>query len=128
MRLLLDTHVWLWWLTALGRLPLSVREAVESAEDVRLSTVSVWEVVIKTSSGKLELPMSATELVAVSRREAGLTPLPVDIGHALAVSDLPALHRDPFDRLLVAQALVEGLTLVTADQQVQAYDVPLLPV
>ncbi len=128
MRLLLDTHVWLWWLTALERLPPLLRSAIESAEDVRLSAVSVWEVVIKAGSGKLELPMPAAELVAVSHRDAGTAPLPVDARHALAVLDLPDLHRDPFDRLLVAQALVEGLTLVTADAKVQAYDVPLLAV
>ena len=128
MRLLLDTHVWLWWLTEVDRLPPGVRSAVEGAVGVALSAVSVWEVVIKASSGKLQLPVPVADLVAISQRDAGMTPLPVDARHALAVRDLPDLHRDPFDRLLVAQARVEGLTLVTADAKVQAYDVPLLPV
>ena len=128
MRLLLDTHVWLWWLGALERLPPPVLTAIEHADEVRLSAICVWETVIKAGAGKLVLPMPAAELVVVSHRGAGMEPLPVDARHALAVRDLPDLHRDPFDRLLVAQARVEDLTLVTADAKVQAYDVPLLAV
>lgn len=125
---LLDTHVWLWLLGNQGRLPAPVVDRLAEADRVVLSAACVWEMIIKNNLDKLELPMSAQELIAVSHRDAGMTPLPVDAGHALAVRDLPALHRDPFDRLLVAQARVEGLTLVTADAKVQAYDVPLLPV
>ncbi len=128
MKLLLDTHVWLWWLSATARVPTPILAAIESAADVRLSAVCVWETVIKVSIGKLELPLPAAELLEVSYRDAGMQPLPVDARHALAVRELPDLHRDPFDRLLVAQARVEGLTLVTADARMRAYDVPLLAV
>ena len=128
MRYLLDTHVWLWLLTGTERLPSATVERLRQADQLVLSTASVWEVVIKTSAGKLELPRPVADLVTVSHRDAVMTPLPVDARHALAVQDLPDLHRDPFDRVLVAQARVEQLTLVTADAKVQAYDVPLLPV
>jgi PIN domain nuclease of toxin-antitoxin system len=128
VRLLLDTHIWLWFLADLERLPPHVLAAIEGADDVRLSAVCIWETVIKVGAGKLVLPMPATELVAVSHRDAGMQPLAVDARHALAVRELPDHHRDPFDRLLVAQARVEGLTLVTADAKVQAYDVPVLGV
>lgn len=128
MRLLLDTHVWLWWMTHPERLPEQVFDVVTDAQDVRLSAASVWEATIKRARGKLPLPVGLPELVTTSQRDAGMTRLAIDERHALAVADLPLLHRDPFDRLLVAQALVEGLTLVTADEQVQAYDVPVLAV
>lgn len=128
MRLLLDTHVWLWLMTHPERLPEQVVGMVSEAQDVRLSAASVWEATIKHARGKLPLPVDLTELVATSHRDAGMTRLAIDDRHALAVADLPALHRDPFDRLLIAQALVEGLTLVTADEQVRAYDVPVLAV
>ncbi len=128
MRLLLDTHVWLWWMTHPERLPQHVYDVVSDAQEVRLSAATVWEATIKHAGGKLPLPVGLPELVATSVRDAGMTRLAIDDRHALAVADLPALHRDPFDRLLIAQALVEGLTLVTADEQVRAYDVPVLAV
>lgn len=126
MRLLLDTHVWLWLLVRPDRVEASVLEQVAVAEELRLSAASVWEAAIKQGRNKLPLPVPLADLVAVSHRDAGLACLPVEERHALAVADLPPLHRDPFDRVLVAQALVEGLTLVTADEQVQAYGVPVL--
>jgi PIN domain nuclease of toxin-antitoxin system len=128
VRLLLDTHVWLWWMTHPERLAKHVYDVISDAQEVRLSAASVWEATIKHARGKLPLPVAITELVVASARDAGMTRLAIDDRHALAVADLPALHRDPFDRLLIAQALVEGLTLVTADEQVRAYDVPVLAV
>lgn len=128
MRLLLDTHIWLWLLGDVDRLPLDVVGALSDADDLVLSAASVWEVTIKHSLGKLPSPVPLAELVATSYRSAGMQPLPIEAKHAVAVANLPGLHRDPFDRLLVAQARVEGLTLVTADLQVQAYDVPVLAV
>ncbi len=128
MRYLLDTHVWLWLLDGHDRLPVALVDRLRQADQLVLSAACVWEVVIKSAAGKLQLAQSVDELVTVSHRDAGMTPLPMDTRHALAVRDLPDLHRDPFDRVLVAQALVEDLTLVTTDAKVQAYDVPLLPV
>jgi len=128
VRYLLDTHVRLWLLTGSPRLPSATVERLSQADHLALSAVCVWETVIKASAGRLELPRTVRELVTVSHRDAAMTPLPLDARHALAVRDLPDLHRDPFDRLLVAQALAEQLTLVTADAAVQAYDVPVLGV
>ena len=122
MRLLLDTHVLLWWLTD-AKLSPRAREALADPENkLFVSAATTWELVIKAGLGRLTLPEALTEVLA----EQDLLPLPVTIAHSLAVRDLPPLHRDPFDRLLVAQAGYEGLTLVTRDEQVMAYDVPVL--
>lgn len=122
MRLLLDTHIVLWSLSGSRRLNRPVRQAILTASEVFVSAASIWEAAIKASLGRLtvdaDLPSS------VSR--AGFTMLPVTFAHAHAVGDLPLHHRDPFDRMLVAQALAERLTLVTADDELGAYDVPLL--
>lgn len=115
MRLLLDTHVLLWWLADDPRLAATARAAIASPEDeVRVSAASIWEMVIKQALGKLQLPDGFAEVLA----SEDLLPLPVTAAHALAVGRLPLLHHDPFDRLLVAQCQVEGLTLVTADTRV----------
>ncbi len=128
MRFLLDTHVWLWLLGDVDRLPADVVAALLDADELVLSAASVWEVAIKHGLGKLPLPVPLVELVSTSYGGAGMRPLPVEARHAVAVGDLPGLHRDPFDRLLVAQTRVEGLTLVTTDPHVQAYDVSVLAV
>ncbi|MEX2291125.1 MAG: type II toxin-antitoxin system VapC family toxin [Mycobacteriales bacterium] len=128
MRLLLDTHVWLWLLGDVDRLSVDAVAALANADDLVLSAASVWEVTIKHGLGKLPLPVPLVDVVATSYGSAGMRPLPVEAKHAVAVGDLPGLHRDPFDRLLVAQARVEGLTLVTTDPRVQGYDVSVLPV
>ena len=122
MRLLLDTHVLLWVLSG-QRIAAEARQAIaEPSNDVLLSAASVWEMSIKIELGRLELPKGW--MAEVHRQSIEL--LPVTAEHALSVRDLPPLHRDPFDRMLVAQALREGLTLVTRDAQVQAYEVPTL--
>lgn len=123
MRLLLDTHVLLWALTDDARLRPEVRERIaDGRTPVVVSAASAWEITIKASLGKLRVPNDLPEQLEAARFE----PLDVTIVHALAVGDLPDLHRDPFDRLLVAQAQVDGLTLVTSDPQVQRYDVEVL--
>jgi PIN domain nuclease of toxin-antitoxin system len=122
MPLLLDTHVVLWWLLASPELPDRVREAVAAEDLVFVSSASVWEAGLKQSLGKLDAP----ENVAVQIADSGFQVAPVTAAHAIAASQLPWHHRDPFDRLLVAQAQVEGLTLVTQDRYVAKYDVPTL--
>lgn len=123
MRLLLDTHALLWWLADSPRLPARVREAIQGPDSlVYLSAVSAWEITIKAALGKLAIPedwQDAIEWEAFRKLE-------VRWDHALEVGRLPDLHHDPFDRLLVAQARVEGLTLVTHDKRVVRYDVPVL--
>lgn len=123
-RLLLDTHVWLWWQLDHPRLGTAARAVIATASEVRLSAASVWEMSIKSALGKLSLPKGARILRELELD--GFVPLPIELEHAVRVADLPALHRDPFDRMLVAQAMLEGLTLVTADPQLGKYGVQLL--
>ena len=124
MRLLVDTHALIWLIERNSRLPKVVEDAVlDPYTDVFFSTASLWEMSIKRGAGKLRF--SDTDLER-SLAAAEFIELPILRGHAFAVSDLPAHHRDPFDRLLVAQAVVETLTLVTDDRQLSAYNVPIL--
>ncbi len=125
MRLLLDTHALLWWLLDDPALPAAPRRAIERAEAVFVSAASVWEIAIKQRLGKLpELTIGAAELPALIR-DSRFLPLAVDDRHAAAVAALPQHHRDPFDHLLIAQALAERLSLVTRDRQFAAYGVML---
>jgi len=120
MKLLLDTHTFVWWDNA--RLPTSVTKRIQRAEEVLVSAVVAWEIAIKSSIGK----MTAKGLVADAISDYGFTPLPIQLSHADAVRSLPALHRDPFDRMLIAQALVEDLVIVSADQALSVYKVPVV--
>ena len=122
MKLLLDTHIVLWALLDDPRLPAPLRDAITGAQALYISSVSVWEVSIKAGLGKLEVPRDLFSRALA----AGAQPLPITWEHARAVQDLPPHHADPFDRLLIAQALCEGLTLVSVDRMVRGYDVPLL--
>ena len=123
MQLLLDTRVLLWWLTDDPALSARARDAIADAKNVvHVSAVSLWEIVIKRSLGKLELPDDWAEVLA---REP-MRRLPVTWDHALRVATLPDVHRDPFDRLLIAQALVEDLVLVTGDELLARYSVAVL--
>ena len=127
MRLLLDPHTFIWMTTSAGRLSEPARLALADPDNDRLhSTASGWEMAIKAGPGKLDLKPSVAEFVARAMRDGQITELPVRLSHALAVAGLPAHHRDPFDRLLVAQARAESLTLVTADPLLRQYDVHTL--
>jgi PIN domain nuclease of toxin-antitoxin system len=122
VRLLLDTHVVLWQLSGERELPAPVRDAIATADDLLFSVVSFAEVGIKVSAGKLDVPDDLQARIADSGvRTLGLSP-----AHGLAVADLPVHHRDPFDRLIIAQAMVERLTVVTADTRFQPYGIELL--
>ena len=122
MTLLLDTHAVLWWRLNSRRLPRRAREAIATADLVWVSAASGWEIAIKRALGKLHLEGSFASMVA----ESEFQELPVMLRHAEQLSTLPPHHADPFDRMLVAQAQVESLTLVTHDRQFSQYDVPLL--
>lgn len=127
MRLLLDTHVWLWLDLDPARLSEAVREHIaDPHNDVVVSVASLWEVVLKLGTGKLTLPCPPADYWRLQCLDAGFHVLDVEAPHVLATADLPAHHRDPFDRMLVAQAAVAGLTLVTADAKVRAYPVSTL--
>ena len=123
MRLLLDTHVFLWWGGDSGKLKAEARRRINGAEEVFVSAASAWEVSIKVALGKLRLRIPFLDAVT----ESGFSPLPVDFAHAEAVKDLPRLHTDPFDRMLVAQARVEQLQLVSQDRELARYSVLFLP-
>jgi PIN domain nuclease of toxin-antitoxin system len=123
MRLLLDTHAFLWWDLAKDKLPEELRNAIASDEnEVLVSAASVWEIAIKRAAGKLNFAASAAKAITGH----GFLPLAITVAHAEWAGSLPPIHRDPFDRLLVAQAHQEGLTLVTLDEQILRYQVPHL--
>lgn len=124
MSLLLDTHVFLWLAWDDPRLPEGIRAAAcDAGASVFLSAASAWEIAIKHTAGRLPLPEPPDRLVPRVREALGLAPLPIDEESALAIARLPPLHRDPFDRILVAQAIVHGLVLATTDEQVRRYPV-----
>ena len=123
MRLLVDTHVLIWAVLEDAALPVKFRAALtDPGAEVHVSAVSVWEVAIKRALGKLAVPADLFDQAAA----AGCLALPVTWAHARAVEALPPHHADPFDRMLIAQARVEGLTLLTADRAFAAYDVALV--
>lgn len=128
MKILLDTHTFLWYITADPKLPAAFQVAIQDpANEVYLSAASVWEAVIKYQLGKLPLPAPAADYLPHQRDTHGIAPLPIDEGAMGHLAALPPLHRDPFDRMLVAQALQYGLTIATVDPDVIAYPVPTLP-
>ena len=124
MRLLLDTHVFLWWLQGDRRLSSTTRKAIaEPSSIVHVSAVSVWEAAIKVALGRLRMDAELPDEISAS----GFIELPVASTHAWMAGRLPRHHDDPFDRMLVAQAAIEELTIVTNDAALARYDVPLLP-
>ncbi|HEX9671647.1 MAG TPA: type II toxin-antitoxin system VapC family toxin [Thermoanaerobaculia bacterium] len=127
MRVLLDTQVWLWMQMAPRRLSAETRELLlDPANDLLLSAASAWEIALKYALRKLPLPEPPSDYVPSRMRASGTTALPIHHAHVLWTANLPPHHRDPFDRLLVAQAQLEGLPLLTADRQLAAYDVEVL--
>jgi len=122
MRLLLDTHALLWWLRDEG-LAVEARAAIATPRNsVFVSAANTWEISIKQSLGKLTVDGDVLKHVA----QAGFDELPITLAHGIAAGQLPTHHKDPFDRMLIAQAQLEGLTVVTRDQRFRQYDVPTL--
>jgi PIN domain nuclease of toxin-antitoxin system len=127
VRLLLDTSTFLWIVGGAKQLSPRARELFsDPANEAFLSAASAWEIAVKHRLGKLPLPQAPDEFVPAQRSAHGIEPLAVDEESALHVAKLPDLHRDPFDRLLVAQALVGGLVLLTPDQDIRQYPVRVL--
>ena len=120
MRLLLDTHALLWWIGDEGRLNKAAFAMIASRDnEILVSAASLWEISTKRNLGKLQAPENMCRVV----QEKGFTGLPISLIHAEAAGALPLHHRDPFDRMLVAQAKVEGLTLMSDDPRIAQYDV-----
>jgi PIN domain nuclease of toxin-antitoxin system len=128
LKILLDTHCWLWMLVAPEKFSDSTLALLETSEhDLFLSAASSWEIAIKYAAGKLLLPQPPFEYVPDRMLESGVTGLPVEHRHALTVARLPLHHRDPFDRILIAQAMVESLPILTADSQFTRYGIETIP-
>ncbi len=124
MRLLLDTHAVIWWAGEPDRLPRHVRDACEDpGNELILSVVCILEMQIKTDAGKLRFGVPLQELVTRLEQANGFRVLPVTAAHVYAIGELPRLHKDPFDRLLIAQANVENARLVSGDEVVARYPV-----
>ena len=121
-RLLIDTHVAIWWRSNDPRLQLAARDAIATAALVLVSAASAWEVAIKSSLGRIRLPRPFAE----GMEDSGFVQLPIGFDHAAAVELLPAHHSDPFDRMLVAQAKVERLVVVTHDRQFEPYGIAII--
>lgn len=118
MRILLDTHIYLWWLTDSPKLSTATKNTIETATEVYISSASIWEAGIKIAAGKLEAEIDdLIEGIQTSQ----FIELPITAQHAKQAAQLPDIHRDPFDRILVAQTLCEPLRLLTADEQVARY-------
>jgi PIN domain nuclease of toxin-antitoxin system len=124
MRVLVDTQCWLWMTSAPGRFSKAARAIVERREhELYLSAASAWEIAIKHAIGKLQLPEPPAAYVPARLDATGVRPLAIVLEHVLRVSTLPPHHRDPFDRLIVAQAQIEDLKILTSDPMFDAYDV-----
>jgi PIN domain nuclease of toxin-antitoxin system len=127
MRLLLDTHVFLWFISADAQLPATWRDRIrDPRNEVFLSVVSIWEAMVKYALGKLPLPPPPEDYLPTQRIQHQMTSLPLDEASVRHLATLPSVHRDPFDRMLVCQALAHGLTVVTVDPVFRAYPAPLL--
>jgi PIN domain nuclease of toxin-antitoxin system len=128
MRLLLDTHVFLWYISADSRLPVLFRNAIaDPANEIYLSAASVWEAVIKHALGNLPLPEPPATFLPRQPEAHQIASLPIDEAAFEHLANLPLLHRDPFDRILIAQSLQHALTVVTLDDSFRLYTVALLP-
>jgi PIN domain nuclease of toxin-antitoxin system len=121
--LLLDTHVLLWWLDDNPELLTDTRDKISVTPSVFVSLASCWEIALKVSIGKLEFPLDLMETEITNNH---FTPLPINISHIRQTAQLPMFHRDPFDRMLIAQALTESLILVTRDELLAGYGVRTL--
>lgn len=122
MRILLDSHVALWWLEGSTKLGPNCQQRVTDASEVYFSPVSPWELGIKKTLGKIDYPDGLVDALT----DAGFVELPISATHATDAPNLPMLHRDPFDRMLVAQAQAENLLLCTADRRISEYEVEIL--
>ena len=127
MKLLIDSHVWIWWMADLEALSKETRHILEDPRnEIFVSTASSWEIAIKYSIGKITLPSSPEEFFIHALAKCGFSTLKIDNLHALRVASLPLHHNDPFDRMLIAQAQVEKLPIITSDKKFSMYEVEII--
>lgn len=127
MKLLLDTHTFLWWITDSLELSSRVRDAIRNPEnELFLSVASAWEMAIKVNLGRLRLPDRPDRFIPNQLAKNAIKSLPIQMGHALYVSRLPAIHRDPFDRIIISQSILEKMAVVTRDPDIVEYKVKIL--
>jgi PIN domain nuclease of toxin-antitoxin system len=127
VRALLDTHAFLWWIADDDRLSTTARDAIaDGGNEVLFSVVSAWEIATKAALGRLTIEGAIGELLPQQIEANAFQVLPIHLRHALRLADLPEVHRDPFDRMLVAQALEEDLAVITGDRQVASYPIRVL--
>ncbi len=126
MKILFDTHSFIWWGSEPERLSSTARQVLDDSDhEFVLSVISVWDILIKQMSGKLSLRIPLPDILSLCDR-AGLTILPVELHHVLVLESLPSHHRDPFDRLLIAQAVADELTVLTADKVFSEYPIQVV--
>ena len=118
MRILLDTHIYLWAVIDDEKLTHKARQIITQADEVFISSASIWEISIKQALGKIDADINE---LASAIKEIGFTELPINSHHAVTLNNLPNIHRDPFDRILIAQAMYEPMHFLTADETLKAY-------
>jgi len=127
LRVLLDTHAFVWWNSDDPRLSRTARAVIQEPEnEILLSAASAWEIAIKYARGRLPIPQPPARYVADRMRRHGFGPLAIEIAHGVQVGSLPPIHRDPFDRILVAQSQLENLPILTSDPNIARYGVSVL--
>ena len=126
MKALLDTHTFLWAIAQEGKLSRRAQQIYTGSNDLWVSVVSVWEILIKVQAGRLPLPEPSGPYLTKKLAKDRIEVLPITLDHVLRTESLPPHHRDPFDRLLIAQAMVESMTILTADRAFTKYDVDIL--
>lgn len=127
MQVLLDTHSFLWWIDNDDHLSSTARQAIaDGSNEVFFSAASGWEIAIKAQLGKLRLPNGPEAFVSEHLQLNGFRPLSISVSHALHTASLPSIHRDPFDRILVAQSQLEHIAIVTSDPLIQQYQVSII--
>jgi PIN domain nuclease of toxin-antitoxin system len=127
MKVLLDTHTFLWWITDDPKLSLRVRGIISDREnEIFISAATGWEIAIKSQIGRLKLPDEPQRFILEQLKINGMKSLPIEMRHALHVSTLPTYHQDPFDRILIAQAQMEDLPVLSADPEIGKYEVTII--
>jgi|MudIll2142460700_1097286.scaffolds.fasta_scaffold49214_2 PIN domain nuclease of toxin-antitoxin system len=127
MKVLLDTHTFLWWITDDPKLSLRVRGIISEGEnEIFISAATGWEIAIKSQIGRLKLPDEPQRFILEQMKINGMKSLPIEMRHALHVSTLPTYHQDPFDRILIAQAQMEDLPVLSADPEIGKYEVTII--